>query len=281
MRGYHQEGVFSVMPRYHGVIRIRLNYGYWTLPQDFSEATGTTFWKEVDDAILSLCPGSEKPRYCMGSEDERWGETWICPGPPDTAYKDTLLGADILEQQCERIENTLEMRAEQRWLRPGVPALLVMVKKYLKNKKHLIASTREFQRCHSYAATKTVINQFEDYRVGMTFLNGNRRFCIPKSYCTPLILIESPEMTVTHCGWNINTATVQQQLQVSNHCDSNVDSNIRLRMCVQYILYVQLLVTKWTYFRLVASAQSTSRRVKAPSWQSVMQTDSGCTRWLH
>ena len=36
-----------------------------------------------------------------------------------------------------------------------------MVKKYLNNKKHLVASTIEFQRCHGYAATKTVIDQFE------------------------------------------------------------------------------------------------------------------------
>jgi len=162
MRGYHQEGVFSVTLMYHDVIHIRLNYDYSTLPHDFREATGTTFWKEVDGAVLSLFPGSKKTHYCMGSDGDPCGETWIRPGPPETiTYKDTLLGVDTLEQQCERVKNTLETRAEQRWLRPGVPALLVMVKKYLKNKKHLVTSTIEFQRCHGYAATKTVINQFE------------------------------------------------------------------------------------------------------------------------
>lgn len=152
----------NVIPRYHDLILIRLNYDCRTLSRDFSEARGKTFWKEVDDAVLSLCPGSEKARYCMGSEDS-WGETWIRPGPPETnTYKPhTLLGAEIFEQQCERVKNTLETRAEQRWLRPRVPALLVMVKKYLNNKKHLLASTIEFQRCHGYAATKTVIDRFE------------------------------------------------------------------------------------------------------------------------
>ena len=68
---------------------------------------------------------------------------------------------NFFEQQCERVKNTLETRPEQRWLRPRVPALLVMVKKYLNNKKHLLASTIESQRCHGYAATKTVIDRFE------------------------------------------------------------------------------------------------------------------------
>ncbi len=98
----------------------------------------------------------------MGPDEDPGGETWIRPGPPEKiTYKDTLLGVDTSEQQCEIVKNTLETLAEQRWLRPGVPALLVMVKKYLQNKKHLVASTIEFQRCHGFAATKTVIDQFE------------------------------------------------------------------------------------------------------------------------
>lgn len=144
MRGYRQEGVFNVMLKYHDLIHIRLNYDYWTLPQDFRDATGTTFWKVVDDAVLSLFPGSEVIQYCMGPDEEPCGETWIRPGPPEIiTNKDTLLGIDTLEQQCELVKNTLETRAEQRWLRPGVPALLVMVKKYFQNKKHLVASTSD------------------------------------------------------------------------------------------------------------------------------------------
>lgn len=97
------------------MIHIRLNYDYWTLPEDSKDATGTTFWKVVDDAVLSLFPGSEVIHYYMGHDEEPCGETWIRLGPPVTiTYKDTLLGVDTLEQQCELVKNTLETRAEQR-----------------------------------------------------------------------------------------------------------------------------------------------------------------------
>ncbi len=86
------------------------------------------------------------------------------------SYKGAILGLDASVEVKQQLENMLEARAQQKWLRPGVPKLFAMTRKHLRNPRNLVPSIIEFQRNHGYADTKLVIDQFEDQLLyGHTF----------------------------------------------------------------------------------------------------------------
>lgn len=149
-RGYPYDsgGVFELhtLSWDKDVLALDLGYNHGLLPAAYKYATGQSFWDEVRRTVVTACPGCTE-----------------CPRIADLDYDLYFaLGAQDFDQKAIKVKEFLEQRAQQTWLRPGVPKLFSVVLKCLNSRANLVTSLVEFQQRHGYANTRQVVDQFSD-----------------------------------------------------------------------------------------------------------------------
>ena len=146
-----QEFIVNTLGFDDSVLTVSLSVSGELRPRDFELASGDSFWKEVVQTLMDTCPGSETSR---GGYSELGDDLYI-DLPKGLNEKAT---DDLLRKTSE----ALEAKAQTRWLRPGVPALSVLVKKHLLDRKALLEGFVEFQHKHGYIETKQLLEQYSD-----------------------------------------------------------------------------------------------------------------------
>lgn len=141
----------------HGVFNISLNFSYRTLLDDFRQVTGLNLWTEVETLVTREIPGAEVSLIRgYGYDCDVRGESFINIEP----------GVHMTQVQqlsyIEKIELLLEKEAKNRWLRPGVPSLCMLVKNRLKTKEYLMHSIMTHQQQHGYRSTQLLVEQHKN-----------------------------------------------------------------------------------------------------------------------
>lgn len=149
--------VFTVYMKSEGAdLRITLNDEYHSLVDDNQEATGLEFWKEVEGLVSKAVWGEKSLEWgegCVSVRRDYCTKVFVY----DFSYSDTLL------QCARRVDSYLEDQARNRWLRPGLPPLHTMVKKFLKRtRENVLVSLIEHQHRCGYASTLLLLEQYKD-----------------------------------------------------------------------------------------------------------------------
>ncbi len=132
-----------------GTEMVDLGPDHARLPIAYEHATGQSFWAEVRHTVLTACAGSkERPRIADLDHD-----LYFALATNDYAS---------FERQAIKVKDVLEQRAEQIWLRPGVPKLNSLVKSFLNSRASLVMSLLEYQRQKGYSDTRQLVDQFSD-----------------------------------------------------------------------------------------------------------------------
>lgn len=147
---YNEGGVFRLGTVYwrQNLLGFELNFEHDQLPSEYNHATGQSFWDEVSRTIRLACPGSEQYSGCHSDYDMIF-----------------IIGVKTLSEfqlQACKAKQMLEERAEQTWLRPGVPKLYSLVTDYLKEQGNLVLSLIEFQRKYGYLETRQLVAEFSE-----------------------------------------------------------------------------------------------------------------------
>ena len=154
---YSEGGVFELesLPWDKDILAVELGSDHGRLPKEYHHATGQIFREDVRRTVLTACPGAKQ-----------------CPRLPDLDYDLYFaLGTEndaAFNSQATRMKEILERRAEQVWLRPGVPKLHCMVTKYLSSRANLVMSLLEIQQKHGYADTRHLVEQSMDCILSQT-----------------------------------------------------------------------------------------------------------------
>lgn len=148
---YNDKGVFELDTLYwtEDVLVIDLGGDHHRLPSEYEHATGQSFWEEVRRTVLTACPGSRE----TSSVPDLDYDLYFALGTQNDA---------TFERQAVKVKETLERDAEQVWLRPGVPKLHSIVRKYVSRRANLVMSLLEFQQKYGYADTRQLVEQFSD-----------------------------------------------------------------------------------------------------------------------
>ena len=146
-----QEFIVNTLGFDDSVLTVSLGVSGDLVPREFELASGESFWREVLQTVLDTCPGSERSRRCYSELDN---DLYInLPKGLDEQATDYLL---------RKTSEALEIKAKTRWLHPGVPALSVLVRKHLLDRKALLEGFVEFQHKYGYKETKQLLEQYSD-----------------------------------------------------------------------------------------------------------------------
>ena len=123
---------------------------YRRLPVEYNHATRQNFWDEVCSTVLTACPGCTRTRYLFPDEYALY-------------FKLGSMDGETRVQTAIRVKELLDQRAQQIWVRPGVPRLFSMVLKCLSSRGNLVTSLMEFQQRHGLTETRQVVDEFSDH----------------------------------------------------------------------------------------------------------------------
>ena len=147
----HQQFTVNTLGFDDSVLTVSLDVSGDLVPHDFELASCESFWKEVLQTVLDSCPGSVRSRRCYSELD-------------DDLYTDLpkRLDQKATEDLATKTSEALETKAKTRWLRPGVPALSVLVRKHLLDRKAVLEGVVEFQHKYGYKETKQLLEQYSN-----------------------------------------------------------------------------------------------------------------------
>ncbi len=148
---YDNGGVFELttLTWDKDVLVVDLGFDHLRLPEAFEHATGQSFWAEVRQTVLTVCPQSKERSHIAELDHDLY---FALSTEDDASF----------ERQAVKVKEILEQRAKQKWLRPGVPKLKSMVISFLNSRANLAMSLLEYQRKKGYSDTRQLVEQFGD-----------------------------------------------------------------------------------------------------------------------